>query len=247
MLVLALVSLASACATPEPQHHHRGHRDGAGRQGGGGRFGGASLFVSPAGEPFRGGADDIYPVGRWFAQVDADHDGRLTPAEFRADALRYFHTLDLNGDGVIDGSEVTAYEHNVLPEILAGPSAQGRGGASEGGWNGGQGGGGAWGGGRHGGGGGGHRRGGGQGPGAGQAPAHTALQGAGPYTLNRQAEPVSSADGNFDGKITLAEFLAAADRHFAELDTQGTGYLTEATLPKTVAQERSERRGADHD
>ncbi len=58
---------------------------------------------------------------------------------------------------------------------------------------------------------------------------------------------MSSADGNFDGKITLAEFLAAADRHFAELDTQGTGYLTEATLPKTVAQERSERRGADHD
>lgn len=238
MLVLALASLLAACATEPAQHHHRFRREGGGAGAGGERFGGASLFVSPAGEPFRGGADDPYPVGRWFAQLDANHDGRLTPAEFRADAERYFHVLDLNGDGVIDGSEVTAYEHNVLPEILAGPPSQGPAGASQGGWGGG----------RHGGrGGGGHRRGGGQGPSAGQASPRTALQGAGPYTLNRQAEPVSSADGNFDGKVSLAEFLAAADRHFAELDTQGAGYLTLETLPRTVAQERSERRSADRD
>ena len=141
---------------------------------------------------------------------------------------------------MIDGSEVTAYEHNVLPEILAAPAGQAGGqGSGQGGWGGGQGG---WGGGRHGGG----RRHGSQGSAAGQSSPRERLQGAAPYTLNRQSEPVTGADANFDGRITLAEFLAAADRHFAELDTAGTGYLTLETLPRTVVQQRGQRR-ADRD
>ena len=233
-LVLALASLAAGCATqPPPQAHHRHWR------GGGGRPHGPSLFVSPFGEPFRAAPGQPYPVARWFAQADENHDGKLTLAEFRDDATRYFHKLDLNGDGVIDDAEVTAYEHDVLPELLAAPQGQGGGpGTAEGG---GGGGGGGWGGGRHGG----HHHGGGQG--SGQSSPREGLQGAAAYTLNRQSEPVTSADADFDGRITLAEFLAAADRHFDELDTQRDGYLTLAGLPKTVVQERGERHASGHD
>jgi hypothetical protein len=227
-LVLALAALAAGCATPQPQHRHR--------REGGWRAHGASLFVSPFGQPFRAGPDEPYPVARWFAQADENHDGKLTLSEFRDDAIRYFHKLDLNGDGVIDGQEVTAYEHDVLPELLATPQGQG----GQGGGSGGQGGGG-WGGGRHGG----HHHG---GQSSSQASPREGLSGAAAYTLNRQAEPVSSADADFDGRITLAEFLAAADRHFDELDTQRDGYLTLAGLPKTAVQlQRGERHGADHD
>jgi hypothetical protein len=73
------------------------------------------LFVSPAGEPFRGGDG----LAAWFSGADADHDGALTPAEFRADALRFFKTLDTDGDGAIDGFEVQRYEAQVAPEITA--------------------------------------------------------------------------------------------------------------------------------
>lgn len=239
---LGAAALAAGCASQQPppqQHRHwRGH------QGEGERRGGEpSLFVSPAGQPFRAPAGDPYPVAVWFAQADTNHDGHLTRAEFRADAERYFHTLDLNGDGVIDGQEVTAYEHNVLPEILSTPGGEPSSGGGQGG------GGGGWGGrGGGGGGGGGHRHGGGGGSGASSSqPTRERLQGVAAYSLNRQSEPVTGADANFDGRITLAEFDAAADRHFDELDTDGNGYLTLAGLPKTVAQQRGQHRRSDGD
>ena len=50
------------------------------------------------------------------------------------------------------------------------------------------------------------------------------------------SEPVSSADLNFDGKISLAEFMTAADRRFDQLDKDRLGYLTLATLPQTPEQ-----------
>ena len=247
VLALAVVATATGCATEQPEHHH-GHRRGQGEAGGARerRPGGPSLFISPAGQPFRAPAGDPYPVAAWFAQADANHDGRLTRTEFRDDAARMFRQLDLNGDGIIDAAEVTAYEHDVVPEILAGPAGEAGGQArsADSGWGGG-------GGGHHGrggGGGGGYgRRGGGQGQG-GQGPGpRMTLQGAAPYTLNRQSEPVSSADANFDGKVTLAEFLDAADRHFSDLDEAGPGFLTLDALPKTVVQQRRLRRAADGD
>ena len=76
---------------------------------------GAALFISPAGEPFRGGDG----LAAWFAGADADHDGGLSPAEFRADALRFFRTLDADRDGSVDGFEVQRYEAQVAPEITA--------------------------------------------------------------------------------------------------------------------------------
>jgi hypothetical protein len=52
---------------------------------------------------------------------------------------------------------------------------------------------------------------------------------------------VTAADANFDGRITKAEFLAAADRRFKRLDKRGDGKLTLDELPKTVAQAEAEQ------
>ena len=49
-------------------------------------------------------------------------------------------------------------------------------------------------------------------------------------------EPVAAADTQFDGRITKAEFAAAADRRFVLLDKNSTGYLTLASLPRTPLQ-----------
>lgn len=71
------------------------------------------LFISPAGEPFRG------PDGlaEWFAAADANHDGALTLPEFRDDAMRFFKVLDADGSGSIEGPENSAYETKIAPEI----------------------------------------------------------------------------------------------------------------------------------
>ncbi len=89
------------------------------------------VFISPSGEPFR--PDAAAPDGfeAWFARVDANHDGRIDRAEFRADAARFFKQLDTNGDGVIDGFEVAAYERTVAPELDISGQGFARGGSSK--------------------------------------------------------------------------------------------------------------------
>ena len=77
-----------------------------------------NVFISPSGKPFRAETDKPYPVVDWFNAADKDHDGKLTKAEFRADADAYFHELDINKDGVIDGREVAYYEKVTAPEII---------------------------------------------------------------------------------------------------------------------------------
>jgi hypothetical protein len=248
-LALAVLSAAlAACATQPREHEHHGRFHGGeeGHDWQGGRGGGQSLFISPAGQPFRSPSDQPYPVAVWFAAADADHDGKLTRQELRQDGRRFFQILDANHDGVIDGVEVEAYEHGMVPEILAAADIPDQQGAERGagGGMGGPGSGGRGEGGRGGGrmgGHGGHRRsggddeGGGQGPPAGGALAHSPL-GAAPYSLTFVVEPVSNADADFDGKVTLSEFLAALDRRFDELDPMGQGYLTLDALPKTRVQ-----------
>lgn len=76
--------------------------------------GGRSLYISPAGEPFRGGDG----LRAWFTGADADGDGRLTLAEFRADAVRFFKALDKDGDGILRGLELQTYEREIVPEII---------------------------------------------------------------------------------------------------------------------------------
>ena len=111
IVVSGLMIGLAACAS-EPRHRE------VGRLGHGGpppremgqRHG---VFISPSGEPFRGGDG----LRAWFAQADADHDGAITAAEFQADALRFFQVLDANHDGTVDGFEISAYEQTIAPEI----------------------------------------------------------------------------------------------------------------------------------
>jgi hypothetical protein len=206
-LVLALFAAASATADDGP-----------------GRYPAlppvATLFISPSGQPFRAGPGEPYPVGQWFAQADKNKDGHLDRAEFRADAEAFFHILDENHDGVIDGFEVQDYEQKTAPEI-SGAYGETSGFSS--------------------GSGGGRRRhggpdspgGGGRGP---SADSTAVMQGAAVYGLLDEPEPVSATDLNLDGRITLAEFLVMADRRFDLLDAKHLGYLTLDTLPKTPAQ-----------
>ena len=53
--------------------------------------------------------------------------------------------------------------------------------------------------------------------------------------------PVTVADTDFDGKVSLAETLAAADRRFDILDKNADGFITLAELPKTPVQAFAEK------
>ena len=187
------------------------------------------LFISPSGEPFRGGE------GRrvWFARADTDRDGALTLAEFRADAMTFFKVLDANGDGKIDGFENQAYETKIAPEITR-MSIPDEGGGDRRGPMGGDsqashiprgGPDGPRGGNRHGGG---PRR---------AAPR----EGAARYGLLNEPQPVRGADANLDWKVTTEEWAKAAGRRFALLDADGDGQLTLATLPGRPAEARPPR------
>jgi len=189
------------------------------------------LFVSPSGQPFRAPAGAPYPVAQWFAQADKRGDGKVDKGELRADAEAFFRVLDKNGDGVIDPFELQAYEQDVVPEILGAyriPEGQVIGFP---------------------------RGAGGPGPRRGlfgrrqQAPGDpgeaSVLDGAAPYELVPDPEPVASTDFAGDGRITLAEFLRAVDQRFDRLDAKHRGFLLLADLPKTVAQKDADQAARD--
>lgn len=204
------------------------------------------LFISPCGEPYRGRPGEPYPVALWFKQADANHDGVVDRAEFRADHAGFFDALDGDGNGVLDGPELAFYEQRVVPDIL-GPDSialaaprtvrAGRMGAKlflaqlsqtpEGGHPGDSS--------AHG----------YQAPGGAKGPpeelgarrrAPRELVGAAAYGLLVEPEPVRAADTDLDGRVTKAEFLAAADRRFKLLDKRKDGKLTLDELPLTVSQ-----------
>lgn len=257
ILMFAALCLG-ACASGPPQDGPRGdwgkaprpRPPGEGEPGGPPRRAHPQLFISPAGEPFRAEPGAPYPVAAWFAGADTDHDGALTRDEFVADALRFFDTLDGDHNGVLDGFEVSAYETKVAPEILQGFQGDGGGRGQGGPPGGGRGGrGGPPGGGPPSGIGfagqddgppGGGRRG-----GRGAGPMGGMLQGATPYSLLAEPQPVMASDGDFDRRITRAEATKAAKSRFALLDTDGDGRLHLADLPKTPLQLRLERSGEE--
>jgi EF hand len=226
--------------TPDRRPPDRGKRPDAQRERG------PQLFMSPSGEPFRG--ED--GLGQWFARVDADHDGAIDLAEFRADARAFFDRLDTNHDGVVDGFEIQAYEANVAPEIARydfdNPqysNGQPPGGGSRGGMGGG--------GGHRGGGGGGRRGGGGQGqqqqqqssgdqP---QRPSAQGREGAARWSMINEPEPVSGADEDVNGRVSLAEWMKATDRRFETLDKAETGKLTLEQLKPLLPRQGGARRG----
>lgn len=207
-----------------------------------------SLFISPMGEPFRGPTGRAELLGEWWAGADHDHDGKLSLVEFRADALRWFAVLDGNHDGVITPDEVTYYETELIPELSGGFAPGGGGGPGpgggrpggggrHGGGGGGMGGGGMGGGMGGGGMGGGGRRGGSDdsdpsATGGTPRPAYTGeRQGAARFGLLAIPEPVTGADADMNRNITPDEFAASAKRRFAMLDTDGDGVLDRAELP----------------
>ena len=163
----------------------------------------AHLFISPMGQPFRSVSGQPYPVVQWFRGADADHDGKLDKAEFRADAQAFYAALDRNRDGLVTDSEIVYYETVLVPELNA----------------------------------------------SGQAAEYDQsdktklagdLQGAAPYALINDAEPVRSADDSFIGRLTLKAFLARADHNFELLDERGRGYLVLEELPRTQVQEAAQ-------
>ena len=118
--ILGLALLAAACASSAPPQRFRGHGEGMRRHGpmGAGMGPRLSLFVSPAGKPFRGAPGQPAPIEAWFAEADANHDGTIGFAEFQADFHNWFAALDTNHDGEIAPDEVTRYETEILPEIV---------------------------------------------------------------------------------------------------------------------------------
>lgn len=182
-----------------------------------------NIFISPAGEPFRAGPTAAYPLEVWFARADADHDGAISLPEFEADERGFFQRIDANHDGVVDGFELVDYEQKIAPEILPRvgrltaadmPALPGTA-HSE------------------------HqlaemqkpvRRRGGSG-----------VNGAGMFSLLGAPEPVASADADLDGKVTLAEALAASRRQFVSLDLDHDGRLRRTELPTTPAEKLAAR------
>ena len=77
-----------------------------------------NMFISPAGEPFRGEIGAPYASALWFAQADTNKDGKLSRDEFVADAAAFFKKLDNNGDGVLSRYDVAIDEHKICPEII---------------------------------------------------------------------------------------------------------------------------------
>ena len=189
------------------------------------------VFISPMGEPFRAEFGQPYPVQTWFENADQGHKGYLTLEDFRADATRFFKTVDENGDGVIDGFEVGDYETKIAPEIL--PQVENRlaaqdvmtdkelaksgarkrkvddGGDVR------------------------HEKGG---------KLTDAMTGAAQYGLLAEPEPVRGSDANLDFRITKEEWMSAARRRFDELDKKHDGKITLDELPHTPMQQMLEDR-----
>ncbi len=185
-------------------------------------------FIAPSGEPFRASMDMPYPSAAWFDQADANHDGKLTFAEFNADFLRFFEKLDANRDGTVDASELEAYQNRIAPEVHASAYAampDGRGGTRRG-KNGGY-----------------YRENSG-GDENNYRPIGSSFNGYGPprgaarFDLLRINDPVAAMDTSFNGRISRSEALEACEHRYDLLDTDRKGYLTLDGLPVTFVQDR---------
>ncbi|WP_309645622.1 hypothetical protein [Phenylobacterium sp.] len=160
----------------------------------------SSLFISPSGEPFRGGDGKA----AWFAGADADHDGAVSLAEFRADAARFFKLLDVNADGQVDGIENRRYEDEVAPEITRGgfDPGPGPGERPNGRFI---------------------KR---------IGPKPVPREGAARFSMLNEPQPVRGGDGDLNQRVSAVEWTKAATRRFAILDPDGDGKLTLETLPR---------------
>ena len=162
---------------------------------------GGKDFISPMGEPFRS-KDDRSGAEHWFAQADADGNGRLTLEEFEADAFRFFATLDTDKSDDIGPIELDHYEDYVAPEVKVTNS---------------------W---------GDPNKGKMDKDGNYVPPPYPERMGAGRIAYLAIPEPVIYADTNFDRGVDKREFNIAAEKRFKMLDRNGDGALSRAELPK---------------
>jgi hypothetical protein len=65
------------------------------------------------------------------------------------------------------------------------------------------------------------------------------MEGAAPYSLLAEPQPVMGADADFNRRISKDEALKAAKARFALLDVDKDGVLRLDTLPKTPSQARN--------
>jgi Ca2+-binding EF-hand superfamily protein len=197
----------------------------------------ALTFISPMGEPFRSRPGDKAPEEVWFERADANGDGKITRAEFMADAGRFFRTLDVNHNDEIGPEEIEHYEEDIAPEVRTGgfdlpvPGAGAGGGGGH--HRGGGGGGGSR---RHGGGGGGHSAADEEGTSSSDTPSpaehyDASSEGGARYSYLDLPEPVAAADTNFDRGVSPREFADAAHQRFDALDLNHDGVLTRDELP----------------
>jgi hypothetical protein len=182
--------------------------------------GGDLLFVSPMGEPFLG-SKAAPPDLAWFDGADANHDGRLTMAEMRADAARFYRTLDADGSGEIDPAEIERYETLIAREITLRDRGGGPGGDAT--LNGPD-----------------SLADGPQGP-----TRYVGKDGAALFNYFGLPEPVASADANFNRGVSGAEFLRAAEQRFQMLDSNHDGAVARGELPPAPrgSKRRARRKG----
>jgi hypothetical protein len=157
------------------------------------------------GEPFRNSPDGRDGADGWFSQADTDHDSALSLPEMRADAGRFFATLDVNHDAEIDPKELLRYETEIAPASVrmgAGlrpirNTPQGVDGR--------------------------------MGPGGG-FPVDSDSGGRPRMSLQSVPEPVAMADTNFNRGVSTDEFAAAATKRFYTLDRNRDGKITRDEL-----------------
>jgi Ca2+-binding EF-hand superfamily protein len=165
---------------------------------------GSKDFISPMGEPFRS-TDSLSGAEHWFAQADTNHNGRLSQAEFRADAARFFTLLDTDHDGEIGPIEIQHYEQDIAPEIEVVNTYGDLSKATT------------------------------DSDGKLQLPPYPTRLGAGRFSYLAMPEPVIAADANLDRGITAKEFQDAADKRLKMLDFNGDGVITRDELPKLAS------------
>ena len=215
VILIGLAGALAGCAATVP------------RPGGPPERGRGQLFVSPMGEPFRTILRPGAAQGLWFAGADTDGDGRVTLAEFRQDAMRFFAVLDRGKDGEVDPDDIAFYENVLVPEIrvVGGRRSPEPGGRIGGGGRGGSDG-------MHFGNGGGSK-----------TAAPRERLGAARFGFFDFPEPVIAADSNGNRGVDAAEFAGAATIRFAALDRNHDGAITRGELPRSGAE--TWRNGSD--
>ena len=174
-----------------------------------------TVYLSLMGEPFRKNATGEDPFDQWFKLADVNADAGISRLEFRSDAEAFFAALDTNGDKIIDGDEMAAYERDapgrtraagggaaasssVRPQSKSSaPVEKGQVALVT----------------------------------TGDAPSATRIHpGDAHINASEVPQPVAMADLNLDRRVTLDEFKKTASKRFSNYDVDQDGKLSRKEL-----------------